>query len=127
MFAANGADETKYDGLQVATTVDSLFNHSDFTHTDISAVTAEKPSIYDGVKFETDSQNDWVLLPETSSVTCEDVGRCEISVAFVRNFATMDKEQDITLKEGEEREYALFGFYETRDLSSSGVTHRGQS
>jgi hypothetical protein len=45
----------------------------------------------------------------------------------VRNFDTMDAEQDITLKEGEEREYSLFGFYETRDLSSAQLTHRGQS
>jgi hypothetical protein len=52
MFAS---DDTKYDGLEVATTVDSLYKHSDFRHADISAVTAEKPSIYDGVKFENDS------------------------------------------------------------------------
>jgi len=124
MFASN-SDEGKYDGLQVATTVDSLYNHSDFVHTDISALNGDKPSVYD--VFENDTQNDWVILPEASSVSCEDVGRCEISVAFVRNFDTLDKEQDISLKVGEELEYSLFGFYETRDLAGGSVRHLGQS
>ena len=105
--------------------MDSLYNHSDFSHYDISALNGDKPSVYDA--FENDTQNDWVLLPETSSVTCEDVGRCEISVAFVRNFDTLDKEYDISLKVGEEREYSLFGFYETRDLTDGTLAHRGQS
>jgi len=46
---------------------------------------------------------------------CEDVGLCEITIAFARNFNTLDAANDITLEEGEEREYAVVGFYEATD------------
>jgi hypothetical protein len=74
-----------------------------------------------------DTQHDWVILEDESSVTCEDVGRCEFSVAFVRNFDTMDQEHDIALVEGEEHEYAFTGFYLSKSFKSGDFTHMGQS
>ena len=58
-----------------------------------------------------DAQHDWVVLDNESFVRCEDVGRCEFSVAFVRNFNTMDEESDIAIDKDEENMYALTGYY----------------
>lgn len=74
-----------------------------------------------------DAQHDWVVLDNESFVRCEDVGRCEFSVAFVRNFNTMDDENDIALINGEEQEYAFTGFYRAKSFTSGDITHIGQS
>ena len=74
-----------------------------------------------------DKQHDWVILEDESSVTCEDIGRCEFSVAFVRHFDTMDTKNDIAILMGEEHEYAFTGFYKSKTYSSGDITHIGQS
>ena len=57
---------------------------------------------------------------------CNAQGRCEFSVVFVRKLSTGDESHDIALEKGEERQYALTGFY--RALSNEKrVTHIGQS
>jgi hypothetical protein len=118
---------SKYDGLQVLTRVHHEFNEGrkqKFAHIDVSSTS--KPDIYD-VDIQRDSQHDWVILEDESSVTCEDVGRCEFSVAFVRNFDTMDTKQDIAFQEGEEHEYAFTGFYRAKSIANGDITHIGQS
>ena len=121
MFSSD-SESGKYDGLQVHTRVSHNEQSQRFKHSDIT--TMEKPDIFAHNGFE-DSQNDWSIISEESSVTCEAVGRCEFSVAFVRNFNTNDDEQDITLIEGVENEYALQGFYCATDVASGHVTHIG--
>ena len=74
-----------------------------------------------------DTQHDWVVLEDESSVTCEDVGRCEFSIAFVRNFNTLDEKHDIALIDGEEHKYAFTAFYRAKSFTSGDVTHIGQS
>lgn len=96
-----------------------------FALIDISS--EEKPDIYD-INIQNDIQHDWVMIEDESSVTCEDVGRCEFSVAFFRNFDTMDTNQaDIAFHEGEEHEYAFTGFYRAKSITNGDITHIGQS
>jgi len=123
MFASD-SDSGKYDGLQVHTRVNHNQQSQRFKHSDIS--TDEKPDIFAHNSSE-DSQNDWIIKSDESSVVCEDVGRCEFSVAFMRNFNTYDDEQDIVIVEGVENDYALRGFYYATDVQSGHVTHIGQS
>ena len=81
-----------------------------FSHDDIS--TTQKPNIFnDDVDIIADKQNDWVILHDESSVRCGDFGKCEINVAFVRNFNTLDEESDIAIEQDEESLYALIGYY----------------
>ena len=116
-----------YDGLGVSVKVDSEEQAApEFTHRDLS--TSSKPDIFEekhGMKA--DDQNDWVILHEDSYVRCEDVGRCELSVAFVRNFDTMDEGNDVMFTEFEEQEYSLIGFYKANSIGGNEVTHVGQS
>ena len=62
-----------------------------------------------------------------SNIECEDVGLCTITIAFARNFDTLDTSNDIAFEVGEEREYSVVGFYEATDSATSSVTHVGQS
>ena len=125
MFSKD-AEAGLYDGLQITTKVDAARQTSKFTHADVSA--KSRPDLFARVSnFSHDSQNDWVLLPAESSVTCEDVGHCEFSVTFVRNLDTLDEEHDIAITEGEELQYALTGFYQATDSEEGHVTHQGQS
>jgi len=106
--------ENKYDGLEIkakAKIDENLKSYSwFFSHDDIS--TTQKPNIFnDDVDIVADKQNDWVILQDESSVKCEDSGKCEIVVAFVRNFNTMDEESDIAIDKDEENMYALTGYY----------------
>jgi len=48
-------------------------------------------------------------------------------VSFARNFDTLDTDSDIALEVGEEKEYVVVGFYESRDLESGARTLVGQS
>jgi hypothetical protein len=122
---ADDSSSGKYDGLQVSTKVDHQRQASSFTSADIS--TTQRPDVFAKAGITVDKQNDWVILEDESYVTCEDVGRCEYSVAFIRNFNTFDSEHDIAIEEGEEMEFSLLGFYEATDFTSGGVTHVGQS
>jgi len=70
--------------------------------------------------------SDWVIKDEESAATCSADGECEFSVVFVRSFATGDEAQDITIEKGEERQYALTGFYKALGQDNR-VTHIGQS
>lgn len=91
----------KYDGLELLTRVHHELLTGKFTYMDISS--DSRPDIYSADNsFPLDTQHDWVVIEDESSVTCEDVGRCEFSVAFVRNFNTLDDKHDIALVEGEE-------------------------
>lgn len=118
----------KYDGLQLTTQIDHQNQKASFKYSDIYS--SEKPSVF-ALKNESgqimkDEQNDWVVSKEGPGIVCEDVGRCTLSINFVRNFNTLD-DNDIALEVGEEREYSVVGFYEAKDFSSGGVTHVGQS
>ena len=118
----------KYDGLQVLTRVHHEIQTEKFAHLDISQTTRPDIFAYSRDELpEADSQHDWVLLEDESFVKCEDVGRCEFSVAFVRNFNTLDEKNDIALIDGEEHEYAFTGFYRAKSFTSGDVTHIGQS
>lgn len=129
LFKDNSASGKKYDGLQVSTKLDHQSQIQSFTHSDIS--TTKKPNVFaqgsESGSIKIDQQNDWVILQEDSYVKCEDVGHCEISVAFLRNFDTLDSKHDIVIESGEEMEFALVGFYEATDFASRRVTHVGQS
>jgi len=74
-----------------------------------------------------DAQNDWKIISEESTVSCDQNGHCEFSVAFVRDLETKDSENDIRIERGEEREFALTGFYAAVDQVSGHITHVGQS
>jgi len=117
----------KYDGLGVSVKLDAEEQAApDFKHRDISTVS--KPDIFSeehGLKA--DDQNDWVIVQEDSYVRCEDVGRCELSVAFMRNFDTMDESNDVIFTEFEEQEYSLMGFYKANSIENNTMTHVGQS
>ena len=80
----------KYDGLEIKTTLDasSADERQKFVHRDISM--GEKPDIYNESAISKDKKNDWTLLRDDSWAVCDESGRCEISVAFVRNFDTKD-------------------------------------
>jgi len=89
--------------------------------------TTQPLDIYSGKMFQTDAQSDWVLIPEESTISCEDVGKCNFDVAFVRNLNTLDVEEDIAFTDGEERLYAFKGFYAANDIAKGHLTHAGQS
>ena len=110
----NDEQETKYDGLEVTAKAkgdEELRSYTwTFSHKDISAT--QKPNIFnDEDDIVADTQNDWVVLHDESSVKCEDSGKCEIIVAFIRNFNTMDQDTDIAINQDEENMYALLGYY----------------
>ena len=115
----------KYDGLMVTTQVDHASQSQTFEHADIT--TSSKPDIFTQTSFMEDSLNDWVILAEESFVVCEDVGRCEFSVAFKRAFKTADEENDIAIEEGEEQRFSMMGFYAAENLEDGQRTHIGQS
>ena len=122
--------ESKYDGLEIL--AKAKVNEGDgsyswlFFHNDIS--TTQKPNIFnDEVDISADMQNDWVILKDESAVDCDHSGKCEINVAFVRNFNTMDEESDIAIEKDEESLYALIGYYEAKDAKMGHITHIGQS
>jgi len=126
MFSSQEEDNSKYDGLLLKIKgVGHSSTPSSFYHKDISA--EEKPDIFSGANFIGDKQNDWVLLEEESYAVCEEPGRCELSVAFVRNFDTFDHENDIPLQMGEELEYNLIGYYKAKDSKTGRISHIGQS
>ena len=128
-FMFTNSQTKKYDGLQVLTRVHHELQTDKFVNLDISM--KHRPDIYAQVgspDFPTvDTQHDWVILEDESSIQCEDVGRCVFSVAFVRNFDTMDDKEDIALVDGEEHEYAFTAFYRSKSYTSGDVTHIGQS
>ena len=123
MFADSQTGQ--YDGLQVVTRVHHELLTGKFAHLDISSDT--RPDVFNYDPMPMDTQHDWVVLEDESSVTCEDVGRCEFSIAFVRNFNTLDEKHDIALIDGEEHEYAFTAFYRAKSFTSGDVTHIGQS
>ena len=67
------------------------------------------------------------MLDEESSIVCEDMGKCELNVAFFRKFNTADEVFDIAISEAEERQYAFSGFYVFKDIAEDRITHIGQS
>merc|ERR1719389_1460417 len=109
-----------YDGLGVSCNVIAGKEGAKIHHFDLK--TEAKPDLFseEGHNIQKDDQNDWVIVQEESYVTCEDVGRCELSVAFIRNFDTMDPEHDIILNAEEEVEYAFTGFYEATNIVKKG-------
>ena len=124
MFSSEEKDGM-YDGLVLKTEINNSSNAvATFKHGDVSAT--EKPDIYSTSDFKAEKQNDWVVLEEHSYASCEGLGQCEISVAFIRNFDTHDK-HDIALENGEEQEYNLVGFYRAHDNETGYVSHIGQS
>ena len=126
----NDEQETRYDGLEITAKAkgdEELRSYAwTFSHNDIS--TTQKPNIFnDDVDIVVDKQNDWVALKDESSVRCDDSGKCEIIVAFIRNFNTMDVENDIAIEQDQENLYALIGYYEAKDSKLGHTTHIGQS
>ena len=117
----------RYDGLGVSVKVDAEEQATpDFKHYDLSTVS--KPDIFaENHGMKPDAQNDWVIVNDESYVHCEDVGRCELSVAFIRNFDTKDEADDVIFTEFEEQEYSLISFYEAKPIGGGERTHVGQS
>lgn len=97
MFSSQETDNSKYDGLELKVKKVSADSSTPvtFQHKDISA--EDRPDIFSGARFKGEKQNDWVVIEEDSYAVCEEPGRCELSVAFVRNFDTLDHENDIAL------------------------------
>jgi len=125
MFAED-AQNGVYDGLQVRIRRNAANQTPSFRPMDITST--QRPNVFaDKATFEQDKSHDWVILEEESSVACENVGQCEYSVVFMRNFQTGDEVHDIAIEKGEERSYALTGFYQAHAQSDQRLTHIGQS
>mmetsp|Transcript_36952 Transcript_36952/g.48605 ORF Transcript_36952/g.48605 Transcript_36952/m.48605 type:complete len:241 (+) Transcript_36952:54-776(+) len=112
-----------FDGLQVVTRVNNPWKQ--YTARDITS--GPRPDIFGAAfTFKADKNADWLLREAESTSTCDSAGKCEFSVVFVRNFSTGDSADDISLLRGEERQYALTGFYKALGKDER-ITHIGQS